>query len=183
MAAFSRTILVQILAFKLFFILLGLAADHQSKDDVVDAFKAMAAFPYAVALADTDWDGDLDCMVAVRREYSNDPPRVVFDTFMKRPNGEIRQITYRIKPGPTIDSVEFTVNDDYDHVFEGHFFFSDYKDCLIMEFPIDNKPMCAMWTLKTIAGDIPAICTEKLQASCEGAVIAYDEDTCGPLGL
>ncbi|KAH8009665.1 hypothetical protein HPB51_018962 [Rhipicephalus microplus] len=183
MAALLRTTFVRILAFEIFFLLQGLAADHQSKDDVVDAFKAMAAFPYAVALADTDRDGDLDCMAAVRREYSNDPPRAVFDSFMKRPNGEIRKITYHVKPGPTIDSVELTVNDDYDHVSEGRFFFSDYKDCVIMEFPIDNKPMCVMWTLKTMAGDIPAICTEKLQASCEDAVLAYDEDTCGPLGI
>ncbi|KAL1439528.1 hypothetical protein MTO96_001293 [Rhipicephalus appendiculatus] len=158
-------------------------AKPRLQHDVTDAFKAMAAFPYAVALADTDEDGDLDCMAAVRRKYSKDPPRVVFDSFIKSPNGDIRSITYHIKPGPTIDSVEFTVNDDYDHVFEAHFFFSDYKDCLIMELPIDNKPMCVMWTLETFAGNIPAICTEQLLANCEDAVLSYDEDTCGPFGF
>ncbi|KAL3248429.1 hypothetical protein MRX96_056488 [Rhipicephalus microplus] len=122
-------------------------------------------------MADTDDSGDLDCMITHRTKFSKQPPRFG------------RAITYHIKPGPTIDTTEFTVDDDYSHVSQAHFLFSDYKDCILMELPIYDKPECVLWTKEKNADNVPAICKQQLEEKCENATISYDEKTCNPVGL
>uniref|UniRef100_A0A131YQF8 Lipocalin n=1 Tax=Rhipicephalus appendiculatus TaxID=34631 RepID=A0A131YQF8_RHIAP len=183
MAAILLAMFIPTFAFQFFLPLLCHAENHQSKPDVVDAFKALAAFPYAVAMADNDDSGDLNCMTAVRTKFSKKPPVFVYASFMKGRKGDNRTITYHIKPGPTIDTTEFTVDDDYDHTSQAHYLFSDYKNCIIMELPIYGKQECVLWTRAKKADNVPAICKEQLQEKCKNAVISYDENTCGPLSL
>nr|XP_037285365.1 uncharacterized protein LOC119178273 isoform X1 [Rhipicephalus microplus] len=183
MAAIVLAMSIPMLALQFLLPLSCHAVNPQSQPDVVDAFKALAAFPYAVAMADTDDSGDLDCMITHRTKFSKQPPRFGYASSIKGRNGVNRAITYHIKPGPTIDTTEFTVDDDYSHVSQAHFLFSDYKDCILMELPIYDKPECVLWTKEKNADNVPAICKQQLEEKCENATISYDEKTCNPVGL
>ncbi|XP_049517579.1 uncharacterized protein LOC125943156 [Dermacentor silvarum] len=166
MAAIAPVAFVPMLVFLFFLALVCDAANSHLKRDAVDAFKALAAFPYAVAMAATNDDGEFDCMTAVRTVFSEDPPSIVYESLLKGHNAEKnRTITYHIKPGPTSDTTEFTVNNDFENTLQAHFLFSNYKDCIIMELPIYDKQVCVMWTLETLADDVPSICTEQLKTT------------------
>ncbi|KAH8009663.1 hypothetical protein HPB51_018960 [Rhipicephalus microplus] len=75
MAAIVLAMSIPMLALQFLLPLSCHAVNPQSQPDVVDAFKALAAFPYAVAMADTDDSGDLDCMITHRTKFSKQPPR------------------------------------------------------------------------------------------------------------
>ncbi|XP_077513053.1 uncharacterized protein LOC144124291 [Amblyomma americanum] len=85
----------------------------EAKHDIANAFKIFENFPSAVALYDIDQDGDLDCMTAERTEFSNNPRQATYILSLKGLNGhQARNITYRIRPGPTPDATLFTINED-----------------------------------------------------------------------
>ncbi|XP_077515171.1 uncharacterized protein LOC144125558 [Amblyomma americanum] len=154
----------------------------EAKHDTVDAFKIFENFPSAVALYDIDQDGDLDCMTAERTELSNNPRHATYILSLKGLNGhQARNITFHITPGPTPDIKLFTVNEDYDHELQGRFIYTDYVNCAIDEFPIDNRQECILWVNTEVKDNVPQSCLDQFQENCENGVLAYDEDSCGQL--
>ncbi|KAL1439532.1 hypothetical protein MTO96_038703 [Rhipicephalus appendiculatus] len=110
--------------------------EHHSDTSVVDAFKIFRTLPRGTAIFDVDGDGDLDCVTAVRTEFSEDPLETTFVLQFKGLGGNRPQnISFHIKPGRTPDATRFTVGDDYDFVQDAHFYYTNYKNCAVMEQP------------------------------------------------
>ncbi|KAL1486172.1 hypothetical protein MTO96_047068, partial [Rhipicephalus appendiculatus] len=100
-----------------------------------------------VAIYDVDGDGDLDCVTAVRTELSEEPLKATYVLLFKGLGGkQPRNVTVRVTPGSTPDTDHFTLDDDYDFVQEGHFYYTNYKNCAVMEHPyggVRGKKSCA----------------------------------------
>lgn len=154
-------------------------AKHQLDHGVPDAFKAFRVFQYVTAISDTDLDGDLDCVSAVRTDFSEEPLQATYVLLLKGLGvHQPRNLTYHVKPGPTPDVTLFTVDDDYDNVQESHFHYTDYKNCAILDFPFEGRPECLMWTTKDTLGDVPEECIRQYKDACGDAVKPYDEESC-----
>uniref|UniRef100_A0A023GAD3 Putative lipocalin-5 1 n=1 Tax=Amblyomma triste TaxID=251400 RepID=A0A023GAD3_AMBTT len=156
--------------------------DQDMNPEVPNAFRALEKFPDGVALYDIDKDGDLDCLTAERKEFSLEPPSATYVLSLRNVNGDIvRNITHHIKPGPTPDTTLYTEEGDDDDVHKCRFIYTDYKHCIVMEFPFWNGEECLMWISSEAGGGVPQSCTDKYRESCDNAVMAYDEESC--LGL
>lgn len=153
--------------------------NHKQERDVVDAFEIFRTIPYAVAVYDVDNDGDLDCLTTVRTDFSEEPLSATYVFLLRGLGGhESRNITYHIKPGPTPDRVPYTMDDDNDFVQEGHFIYTDYKSCTVMEFLFEGKQECLLWTTKDSLHNVPEHCMDEYNDICSDAVKIYDEESC-----
>uniref|UniRef100_A0A023G5E8 Putative lipocalin-5 1 n=1 Tax=Amblyomma triste TaxID=251400 RepID=A0A023G5E8_AMBTT len=156
-------------------------AQHHLTQHTVDSFKSLANFPYAVALYDADEDGDLDCLMAVRTEFSLAPPSATYVVFQKDLKAHtVVNATHYLQPGPTPDSNVVILNNDYQHPLRNHFLFTDYENCIILESPMGGRQECALWVNSALK-DIPDICFDQFQDNCDNGVKAYDQDSCGEL--
>ncbi|XP_075538242.1 uncharacterized protein LOC142572778 [Dermacentor variabilis] len=154
-------------------------AKHQLVHNVTDAFKSLRAFPYALAIYDADLDGDLDCVYAVRTDFSDEPQQATYVLLLNGIGGnQPRNITYHIKPGPAPDVTSFTIDEDYDNVEECHFDYTDYKNCLILEFPFVAGQDCLLWITKEAFVDMPEECMRQYVDTCDDALNSYDEESC-----
>ncbi|KAH6937727.1 hypothetical protein HPB50_003716 [Hyalomma asiaticum] len=98
--------------------------------------EVLRTFPYVIAIYDVDRDGDLDCVAAVRTEFIEEPLETTYVLFFEGlGKHQPFNLTYDIRPGPTPDKTHFTVGDDYDLVQEAHFDYTDYQNCVIMDYP------------------------------------------------
>ncbi|KAH7961747.1 hypothetical protein HPB52_011863 [Rhipicephalus sanguineus] len=62
-------------------------AKHRLQHDVTDAFKMFEIFPVAIAIFDTDKDGDLDCLTTVRSNYDEKDHKVTYTWLLAGLNG------------------------------------------------------------------------------------------------
>ncbi|KAK8779187.1 hypothetical protein V5799_019473 [Amblyomma americanum] len=92
---------------------------------------------------------------------------------------QARNITYRIRPGPTPDATLFTINEHYDHELQGRFVYTDYVNCAINEFPFDNRQDCILWINTAAKDNAIQSCLDQFRDNCENGVDEYDEDSCG----
>ncbi|XP_077512303.1 uncharacterized protein LOC144123328 [Amblyomma americanum] len=59
--------------------------------------------------------------------------------------------------------------------------YTDYKDCVVMEFPFEDHQECLMWVTSEVKDKVPHYCTDQYQDNCEDGVKAYDKESCGEL--
>ncbi|XP_077494796.1 uncharacterized protein LOC144105552 isoform X2 [Amblyomma americanum] len=184
MVPFVTSALVAACTLLLAFPLASCKAKHQLEHEtMVDAFKALAISPYGVALYDIDKDGDLDCLAATRTEFSMDPPRATYILAFKGANGHITNFTYHLRQGPTPDTNVVVINNDNDHPLTNHYFYSDYKNCIVLEFPILNHQECVLWVTRAATENTPQICIDQFQDNCDDGTLTYDKDTCADMVL
>ncbi|XP_054932095.1 uncharacterized protein [Dermacentor andersoni] len=159
-------------------------AKHQLVHGVTDAFKTLRAFPYVMSIYDADADGDLNCVYAVRTDFSDEPLQATYVLLVNGIGGrQPRNITYHIKPGPSPDVTLFTIDDDYDNVHECHFDYTDYKNCVILEFLFVGGQDCLLWITKEALADIPEECMRQYVDTCDQVPKSYDEETCDAFSL
>ncbi|XP_077519953.1 uncharacterized protein LOC144129741 [Amblyomma americanum] len=159
---------------------LSLSARHvwsRERHGSANAFQIFESFPYAISIFDEDQDGDLDCVRAKRTQFDKDAPSVTYVWLIKGHNP--RNITFHVKPGPTPDTSSYTMDEDYDHEYIAHFFYSDFKSCVIHDFPHKDKEECMMWVSVEAVDNIPQICTDKYLENCDVQIMVYDKDSCG----
>ncbi|KAL1469405.1 hypothetical protein MTO96_041065, partial [Rhipicephalus appendiculatus] len=92
-----------------------------------------------------------------------------------------RNVTVRVTPGSTPDTDHFTLDDDYDFVQEGHFYYTNYKNCAVMEHPYGGVRECLLWTMTETFHDIPEDCMAEYKNTCKDATKPYDEESCSEL--
>uniref|UniRef100_A0A131Z7L3 Lipocalin n=1 Tax=Rhipicephalus appendiculatus TaxID=34631 RepID=A0A131Z7L3_RHIAP len=152
---------------------------HQLDNSVIDAFKVFQNIPYATTIYDIDGDGDLDCVTAVRTEFSENPQETTYALLLKGPTGnQTRNMMYHIKPGPTPDTTHFTVDDDNDLVLEAQLYYTDYRNCVVMGYPFEGIPECLLWTTKNHSADVPQYCMLEYKKFCKDAGMPFDEESC-----
>ncbi|KAL1478603.1 hypothetical protein MTO96_034963 [Rhipicephalus appendiculatus] len=152
---------------------------HRSDDSVLDTFDVLRALPRAVAIYDIDGDGDRDCVTAVRTEFSEEPQKATYVLQFKGLGGtQPRNVTFHITPGSTPDTNQFTLDDDYDFVQVARFYYTNYKNCAVMDHPFENVHECILWTTSESFHDIPEDCMIEYEKTCKDAAKPYDEDSC-----
>lgn len=159
-------------------------ASYRSDDKILDTFDVMRALPHAVAIYDVDDDGDLDCVTAVRTEFSEEPQRATYVLLFKGVGGnQPRNVTFHITHGSTPDTNRFTLDDDYDFVQEARFYYTNYQNCAIMEHPFAGLQECILWTTIDSFHDIPENCMLEYKNTCKDAAKPYDEESCSEFDL
>uniref|UniRef100_A0A034WYY5 Lipocalin 15 n=1 Tax=Rhipicephalus microplus TaxID=6941 RepID=A0A034WYY5_RHIMP len=155
-----------------------------SDTSVVDAFKIFRTLPHGTTIFDMDGDGDLDCVTAVRTEFSEDPLETTYVLLFKGLGGkEPRNVSFHIKPGRTPDRTQFTVDDDYDFVQHARFHYTNYQNCAAMEQPFRGVRECVLWTTQDTFREMPEDCMLEYRKSCKDAVKPYDEESCAEFVL
>ncbi|XP_077512309.1 uncharacterized protein LOC144123331 [Amblyomma americanum] len=158
------------------------ASCKEKRHDTVDAFKSLENFEYAVALYDIDNDGDLDCLNAVRTEFEREPKSATYVLSLKGPNGQnVRNYTYFLRPGHTPDRNVVVIDNDFDHPLNDRYVYSDYENCIIMKFPLEDREACVLWVSSAVKDDVPQTCVDQFQENCSEGTPTYDKDSCGEL--
>ncbi|KAK8765201.1 hypothetical protein V5799_032188 [Amblyomma americanum] len=172
-------------AFAIFLFLLALPAaqckaKHQLNHDVVDAFKAIGAVVYSIALFDIDQDGDLDCVTALRTEFDKSVPSATYVWILPGLSGkEKKNVTIHVRAGTSPDKPVLTVGDDGPEQ-TAKFFYTDYKTCAVFEAPFQGLEECMVWVAKDVIADPPQDCVDEYEDNCDVKHIACDENTCSP---
>ncbi|KAH6940220.1 hypothetical protein HPB50_026342 [Hyalomma asiaticum] len=117
------------------------------------AWQVFHISPFAIAAFDSDLDGDLDCLIAIREEY--DPEDHFAKYLWVFPDGKPERIAT--------------------------FGYTDYKTCAVTDVPFKNIETCVLWVTKDVLADIPQNCVHGYEESCGIKLPAFDEETCGAL--
>nr|XP_037285592.1 uncharacterized protein LOC119178485 [Rhipicephalus microplus] len=155
---------------------------HRFDDNVLDTFDILRFFDRGVAIYDVDGDGDLDCVTAVRTEFIEEPLGATYVLLFKGLGGnQPRNITIHATPGPTPETDRFKIDDDYDFVQEGQFYYTNYKNCVVMEHPYEGVRECLLWTMTKTFHDIPDDCMTVYKNTCKDAMKPYDKESCSEI--
>ncbi|XP_054932000.1 uncharacterized protein [Dermacentor andersoni] len=147
--------------------------------DVVDIMKLFKKHSSGVAILDTDNDGDLDCVTAVRTKYDDDGPTADYVWLLKGLNGHVKKnITYHFEKGDAPDKAFVTIDDDDGQMQEARALYDDYQTCAVLEFPYKRNPRCMLWTTDEVKDNVPSECTEQFRKKCAVEVVVYDKESC-----
>ncbi|XP_049517682.1 uncharacterized protein LOC125943185 [Dermacentor silvarum] len=154
-------------------------AKHQLKHDVTDSFKMFEAFPYTIAAFDVDNDGDLDCAMMVRLDLDQDRKTTSYMMLLPSVNGHpAENHTYYAKEGLTPDMLFFTKDDGADGEQTVNFIYTNYKNCIVVDFPFNMRQSCGLWVTKDALISLPQECFDQFEDNCDTAVAVFDEETC-----
>lgn len=156
----------------------GRAGPNKLQREVPDAFKAFAAFPYAIGISDNDNDTIFECLTARRRDFDPEAKTVTYDWSLNTGPGQERYIlSLHHTGGDTPDSAPFTVSNS-DKVYEGYVIYTDYKDCAVTEVPVRNNDQCTLWVSEELKDLVPTHCLRQFHDICGVAVPLRDSDLC-----
>ncbi|XP_070392860.1 uncharacterized protein [Dermacentor albipictus] len=154
-------------------------AKHQLNHDVTDAFKMFEVFAYAIAAFDADDDGDLDCAMMVRQQLDEKQKTATYVFVLAPVNGrQPENHTYYVKEGSTTDKPVFTVDDGANGEETVYFIYTNYKNCVVADFPFKNRQSCGLWVTKDVLHSFPQECIDQFQDNCDRAVLVFDDETC-----
>ncbi|XP_075538243.1 uncharacterized protein LOC142572779 [Dermacentor variabilis] len=149
------------------------------QDGVADIMKVFEKHPYGVAILDTDNDGDLDCLTAVRTKFDKDGPSADYVWLLKGLNGHVKtNITVHFEKGDAPDKAFVTIDDDDGPQQEARAIYADFQTCAVMEIPYNGNPQCMLWTTDEVKDNVPDKCTEQFRKNCDVEVVAYDKESC-----
>lgn len=144
--------------------------------------KMFEFFPLAIAMLDTDNDGDLDCLVTVRSNYNEEAHKATYTWLLPGLHGHKKEnITFNLREGATPDKPVYTPLDGDGTDKIANFIYSDYHKCTVLDIPYKNKQECILWVTKEALKDIPQYCYDHFEDNCDTKVEAYDEETCRPV--
>ncbi|XP_077535376.1 uncharacterized protein LOC144147178 isoform X3 [Haemaphysalis longicornis] len=145
--------------------------------DVPDAFKAYGAFPYAVAITDSNNDTIFECLAAERTEFDYEAKTATYIWFVSDgPEKSRNGYPFYYTEGPTLDSANYVVGKDGVSQVE-YVRYTDYKDCLISEASYFGE-QCTLWVSKEVQDLVPEHCLEQFGDICGFAVPVYAADLC-----
>nr|XP_037285192.1 uncharacterized protein LOC119178133 [Rhipicephalus microplus] len=157
-------------------------AKHRLQHNVTDAFKMFRNFPVAVAMFDTDNDGDLDCLTTVRSNFDEEGHKATYTWLLPGVNGhERRNVTFDLREGPSPDKTVFTPEDGDGSEQIANFIYSDNEHCTVLEIPYKNVQECILWMNPKDLKAVPQHCLDYYEDNCDMQNPAYDEESCGPL--
>lgn len=156
-------------------------AKHRLQHDAADGFKIIDFFPLAIAVYDTDQDGDLDCLTAIRAYYDQEHHVAKYVWVLAGVNGHVKEnFTITFRDGPSPDQLLINKDDD-PTVKIAKFDYTDYKTCTVTEIPIDDMETCILWVIREALADIPQDCEDHYEDNCDIKLAAFDEETCGEI--
>uniref|UniRef100_A0A034WXV7 Lipocalin 2 n=1 Tax=Rhipicephalus microplus TaxID=6941 RepID=A0A034WXV7_RHIMP len=157
-------------------------AKHRLQHNVTDAFKMFRNSPVAVAMFDTDNDGDLDCLTTVRSNFDEEGHKATYTWLLPGVNGhERRNVTFDLREGPSPDKTVFTPEDGDGSEQIANFIYSDNERCTVLEIPYKNVQECILWMNPKDLKAVPQHCLDYYEDNCDMQNPAYDEESCGPL--
>ncbi|KAL1458847.1 hypothetical protein MTO96_027658 [Rhipicephalus appendiculatus] len=157
-------------------------AKRRLQHDVTDAFKMFEIFPVAIAMFDTDKDGDLDCLTTVRSNYDEEGHTVTYTWLLAGLNGHEKQnITFKLTEGPSPDKPVYIPVDGDGSEKIANFIYTDYKTCTVLEIPYKEEQECILWVNQEALKDVPENCVDYFYDNCNTENAAYDEETCAPV--
>ncbi|XP_077514037.1 uncharacterized protein LOC144124947 [Amblyomma americanum] len=176
----SPLVVVSVCALALSVTLSPAQGRHKETHDLPDALKLFETVLSGTAIFDQDLDGDLDCVTGVRTEFDKEAQTATYVWLLKGQNGQPgTNITFHLKPGPTPDKADF-LSDDSDGPWQTmEYLYSDYKTCLVLDFPFKEGDQCMLWVWNQVKDDVPQWCTDNFKDICGYEVLAYDKDSCG----
>ncbi|XP_075535379.1 uncharacterized protein LOC142570967 [Dermacentor variabilis] len=157
-------------------------AKHRLTHGVTDAFKMFEIFPVAIAIFDTDFDGDLECLTTVRTNYNEEGHTVTYTWLIPGLNGhEKKNITFNLREGASPDKPVYTPleGDVSDKV--ANFIYTDYNVCTVLEIPYKTEQVCILWVTREAVSNVPQNCVDYYEDICDTKVEAYNEESCSPV--
>ncbi|XP_077513054.1 uncharacterized protein LOC144124292 [Amblyomma americanum] len=152
---------------------------HELRHETAEVGKVFESFPHLIAMFDIDKDGDLDCVSAVGTDYDSSVPRLTYVWMFPGVNGhEPRNISYVVVPGPSPDTFRFWDKNGDGTVQTGRYVYTDYKECLIIDF-YDMKE-CMLWTSWDVKDAFSQTCMDQYEDNCDVVNMPYDQETCSP---
>ncbi|XP_054932336.1 uncharacterized protein [Dermacentor andersoni] len=156
-------------------------AKHQLPHNMTEIKKIFEGFRAGLALSDIDNDGDLDCVTTTQVDYNASVPSATYVWHLQAVNGhEARNIYFYVRPGNAPGRILFTANNVDGPLQHGTVFYSDYKDCIVLNMPYGNSEECMLWISWEAKNNVPQRCTEEYDDKCEDAKLAFDDETCSP---
>ncbi|KAH7961748.1 hypothetical protein HPB52_011864 [Rhipicephalus sanguineus] len=153
-------------------------AKRRLQHDVTDAFKMFRNFPVAIAMFDTDKDGDLDCLATVRSNFDEEGHKATYTWLLPGLNGhEKKNITFDLREGASPDKPIYTPEDGDGSDKVANFIYSDNKQCTVLEIPYKNELQCILWVNPKIVKDVPQHCLDYYEDNCDMPNPAYDDET------
>uniref|UniRef100_A0A034WXN5 Lipocalin 26 n=1 Tax=Rhipicephalus microplus TaxID=6941 RepID=A0A034WXN5_RHIMP len=150
----------------------------RSENNGLDFFKVIQIHPNGVAILDTDEDGDLECLKAVRTKFE-EGQAADYVWILKGLHGRPkRNITVHFKKADQPDRAIVAIDDDEDWKQESRLIYADYKNCAVVEIPYNDNTQCMLWTSEEAKDNVPSQCTEEFRKNCDKEVVAYDKATC-----
>ncbi|XP_037562330.1 uncharacterized protein LOC119441786 [Dermacentor silvarum] len=146
-----------------------------------DVGKVFEGFRAGLALFDVDNDGDLDCLTTTEVDYDASVPSAVYIWFLQGVNGhEGRNITYYVRPGDGPGQLLLKDQNVDGPLQTATIFYSDYKDCVVVDLPYENSQECMLWISWEVKNNVPQRCIDEYDGSCENAKQTFDDETCSP---
>ncbi|XP_050043702.2 uncharacterized protein [Dermacentor andersoni] len=154
---------------------------RQLEHDMPDVKKVFEGFRAGLALSDIDNDGDLDCVTATQQDYNASVPSVTYVWHLQAVNGhEARNIYFYVCAGDAPGQILFKDKNVDGPLQEGTVFYSDYKDCIVLDLPYGNSQECMLWISWEAKNNVPQRCTAEYEDTCDDAKLTFDDETCSP---
>ncbi|XP_077533141.1 uncharacterized protein LOC144145411 isoform X2 [Haemaphysalis longicornis] len=118
--------------------------------DVPDAFKAYGAFPYAIAITDSNNDTIFECLAAKRTEFDYEAKTATYVWFVGDGPENLRKgYPFHYTQGATLDAADYTVGKE-----------------------------CTLWVSMEVQDLVPEHCLEQFGDICGFAVPLHAADLC-----
>ncbi|KAH7977301.1 hypothetical protein HPB49_000393 [Dermacentor silvarum] len=59
-----------------------------------------------------------------------------------------------------------------------NFIYTNYKNCIVVDFPFNMRQSCGLWVTKDALISLPQECFDQFEDNCDTAVAVFDEETC-----
>ncbi|XP_075752316.1 uncharacterized protein LOC119174112 isoform X2 [Rhipicephalus microplus] len=104
--------------------------------DLPDSFKIFQAFENPIGMIDTNNDSVLECLSARRAEIDPETQTATYVWSLAGDDGKGRKyIPFYHSPGRTPDETRFSIGSKNRPRAIGHFLYTDYMNCAILEIP------------------------------------------------
>ncbi|XP_077535285.1 uncharacterized protein LOC144147100 [Haemaphysalis longicornis] len=144
--------------------------------EVPDAFKTIAAFPYAIGISDANNDTIFECLTVLRSQFDPVAKTATYVWSLNQGPGEERKyVDMQYTAGETPDTVNFA--DETGKIQVKYFRYSDYKECTVTESTYFGEA-CTLWVTKEVEHRVPEHCLEQFSDICGLAVPLRPADLC-----
>uniref|UniRef100_A0A034WWJ5 Lipocalin 14 n=1 Tax=Rhipicephalus microplus TaxID=6941 RepID=A0A034WWJ5_RHIMP len=122
---------------------------NKLQQDLPDSFKIFQAFENPIGMIDTNNDSVLECLSARRAEIDPETQTATYVWSLAGDDGKGRKyIPFYHSPGRTPDETRFSIGSKNRPGAIGHFLYTDYMNCAILEIPYHGDP-CGKHECKT----------------------------------
>uniref|UniRef100_A0A6M2CMJ5 Putative lipocalin-2 1 n=1 Tax=Rhipicephalus microplus TaxID=6941 RepID=A0A6M2CMJ5_RHIMP len=149
---------------------------NKLQQDLPDSFKIFQAFENPIGMIDTNNDSVLECLSARRAEIDPETQTATYVWSLTGDDGKGRKyIPFYHSPGRTPDETRFSIGSKNRPGAIGHFLYTDYMNCAILEIPYHGD-QCTLWVSSAVRDSIPDVCMEQYAIVCGSGVPIYDKD-------